>query len=117
MTSLQPKKDGVLSLPLKRIRRAGRKVGLGADGNTEQLRQRPQRDFHRKDESSTTKSIQPGIETSGAITAKRAKKAIEDDLICSITRELPFDPVTAEDGRYVCAIRIRSSDHIFFSAG
>ena len=25
--------------------------------------------------------------------------AIEDDLICSITHELPFNPVMAEDGR------------------
>lgn len=29
---------------------------------------------------------------------KQKKRAIEDDLICPITLELPFDPVTAEDG-------------------
>lgn len=32
-------------------------------------------------------------------SAKRHKKAIEDDLICPITHELPFDPVMAMDGR------------------
>lgn len=31
--------------------------------------------------------------------AKRLRKAASDDLICAITRELPFEPVTAEDGR------------------
>jgi len=30
---------------------------------------------------------------------KKRQKAVTDDLICAITRELPFDPVTAEDGR------------------
>lgn len=29
---------------------------------------------------------------------KRAKEAVVDDLVCPITMELPFDPVTAEDG-------------------
>ena len=31
-------------------------------------------------------------------SAKRQKKSIEDDLICSISLDLPFDPVFAEDG-------------------
>ena len=31
--------------------------------------------------------------------AKRVKRSIEDDLICPITLELPFDPVTAMDGQ------------------
>jgi U-box domain/Sel1 repeat len=32
-------------------------------------------------------------------SSKRQKKSPEDDLICPITLELPWDPVTAEDGR------------------
>ena len=31
--------------------------------------------------------------------AKKQKRAIEDDLICPISLELPFEPVIAEDGR------------------
>ena len=31
--------------------------------------------------------------------AKKQKRCIEDDLVCPITLELPFEPVTAEDGR------------------
>ena len=35
----------------------------------------------------------------GSQGPKRHKKVIEDDLICPITHELPFDPVIAMDGR------------------
>ncbi|CAB9503808.1 Sel1 domain protein repeat-containing protein [Seminavis robusta] len=32
-------------------------------------------------------------------STKRAKKSVADDLICPISLELPWEPVTAEDGR------------------
>lgn len=34
----------------------------------------------------------------GLLPAKK-QKSITDDLICPITHDFPFDPVTAEDGR------------------
>lgn len=37
--------------------------------------------------------------TRSSSRCKRQKKCVEDDLICPITHELPFDPVTALDGQ------------------
>ena len=68
-------------------------VGLNAGGSTSVLRQRLrtwsdarlEEEYHHDDD-------EPG--------AKKLKQSnVADDLICPITHEWPFEPVTAEDGR------------------
>ena len=70
-------------------------ANLLIDGSTSELR------GLIASQSSEVKSIKrpPTSEPSETINAKRPRTSIEDDLLCPITKDLPFDPVTAEDGK------------------
>ena len=107
----------VLSLSFNGLRKECTKHGLAASGNASVLRKRLRCFFGkakpdpegRNDTSSSKRSCTSSEEQK---SSKRQKRSIVDDLLCPITLELPVDPVTAEDGRYVTE---RSAPRLYLS--
>jgi U-box domain/Sel1 repeat len=97
----------VFSLTYRQVRKECINVGLSPNGSIDELRQRllEFQETHpavatappakRKRKNKKAKKTR----TEDAPPPKKAKKSIAADLTCPITLELPFDPVTAEDGR------------------
>ncbi|CAB9510919.1 expressed unknown protein [Seminavis robusta] len=65
------------------LRQECKKSKISASGTAEALRKR----------------LRSSKQTQGNANAKRQKTSIADEFICAISLELPWDPVTAEDGR------------------
>eukprot|EP00978_Attheya_sp_CCMP212_P024021 scaffold74754_cov41-Attheya_sp.AAC.1 len=82
------------SLSYQELQAECRQANLSTSGNTGKLKQRL-RGFlisHNNKREAEGGDVNPR-------PAKRNQKSPSDDLICPITHDLPFDPVTAEDGR------------------
>lgn len=89
--------EEITDLSYRELQIECRRLNLTASGATKKLRQRlrswcRQQQQQQQEEDNTTTS--PEKER----TAKRLK-SVTMDLICPITMELPFEPVTAADGR------------------
>ncbi|CAB9516582.1 Sel1 domain protein repeat-containing protein [Seminavis robusta] len=74
--------DNLAELSFRDLQRECRDAGLDRSGTAAMLRKRLQESLNKQQRSN-----------------KRTKKSPADDLLCPITLELPWDPVTAEDGR------------------
>jgi hypothetical protein len=80
-----PTNDDIAAMNYKELQEACRSAGFSAGGPTCTLRQR-------------LRGASIGTPNLDERASKRQKLA-SADLICAITHDLPFDPVTAEDGR------------------
>ena len=104
--------EEIASLAFQQLREACEKANLSRGGDTEALRQRlqmwntadskkrPVIDSNIRNTNVSCNGINYGMNyDNDDKTSKRQKEFKPDDLICPITTELPWDPVTAEDGR------------------
>ena len=97
----------ILQLSYKQLQCECKKAGLAAIGNTEALRKRLQDWFDGTKDTSGKQGAKRERDTDDddevivvePPAKKHPKKSPSDDLICPITLELPWEPVTAEDGR------------------
>jgi U-box domain/Sel1 repeat len=78
-----------------------REVSLPAEVDVVTLQRYLEGLYKQNGRTSVKRHVRNGdsSDTDEAPSPKRPKTRIEDDLLCPITKELPFEPVTAEDGR------------------
>ena len=108
--------DEISALSYHELRRECRRADLRANGTTEALRTRlldhssteldsqPDTKKQKNENESPNNATEPKPDdeeqkSDADERAMKETKSVADDLICPITHELPFDPVTAEDGR------------------
>lgn len=87
--------NAIGNLSYKELQTECRKANLSAVGSTQVLRKRL-----RGWLTSQKRAVEENaVSESGDSRPTKRTRSAADDLLCPITLELPFDPVTAEDGR------------------
>ncbi|CAB9521338.1 Sel1 domain protein repeat-containing protein [Seminavis robusta] len=115
MSSKLPSESAIQVMKYNDLRKECRLAGVDTTGKSGALRDRlvklwknkraeeadkkdsARRLRHKREREDETSG--GGGNNNGNSASKRFKKSAADDLICPITRDLPWEPVTAEDGR------------------
>jgi hypothetical protein len=84
-----PLNDTIASMNYKKLQEECKKANISAGGAATTLRRR------LRVVSGATLDEDVDVDE----PARKRLKVVSDDIVCCITQELPFDPVTAEDGR------------------
>lgn len=90
----------IAALSFRELQNECRKANLSTRGNTEILRKRLRDQLEPAPKRAVSRASETAADEQEP-EPKRQKngKSVADDLVCPITLELPWDPVTAEDGR------------------